>query len=85
MAQYPKIESIGSMGSIIVAILEVQVWPVGYRPLPGATSPGATPVRADDATWTSKMAKIMDPILPILSVFWDMGPLFWALLEVQVA
>ena len=51
------------------------------------------------------MAKIMDPILPILSMlgywaiilgffggtlghyfglFWDIGPLFWALLEVQV-
>ena len=30
------------------------------------------------------MAKIMDPLLPILSLFWDIGPLFWALLEVQV-
>ena len=28
------------------------------------------------------MAKIMDPVLPILSLFWDIGPLFWALLEV---
>ena len=34
-------------------------------------------------TWTSQMAKIMDPILPTLSVFWDSGPWFWALLEVQ--
>ena len=33
-------------------------------------------------TWTSKMAKTMDPILPIL--FWDIVPLCWALLEVQV-
>ena len=29
------------------------------------------------------MAKIMDPILPILSIR-NIGPLFWALLEVQV-
>ena len=32
MAQYPKIESMGSMGSILLAILEVQIVPcwVGY-------------------------------------------------------
>ena len=35
-------------------------------------------------TGTSKIAKIVDPILPIYSLFWDIGPLFWALLEVQV-
>ena len=28
------------------------------------------------------MAKIMDPIL-LYSLFWDIGPLFWAPLEVQ--
>ena len=30
------------------------------------------------------MAKIMDPVLPIYSLFGDIGPLFWALFEVQV-
>ena len=30
--------------------------------------------------WTSKMAKIMG----LYSLFWDIGPLFLALLEVQV-
>ena len=30
------------------------------------------------------MANIMDPILLVYSLFWDIGPLFWALLEVQV-
>ena len=30
------------------------------------------------------MAKIMDPILPIPSLFWDIGPFFWALLQAQV-
>ena len=36
MAQYPKIESIGSIGSIILAILEVQVNPLDrlLRPRP---------------------------------------------------
>ena len=35
------------------------------------------------STWTSKMPNIMDPILPVF-FFWDIGPLFGALLEVQV-
>ena len=30
------------------------------------------------------MAKIMDLILPILSILVDIVPLFWALLEVKV-
>ena len=31
------------------------------------------------------MAKIMNPLYCLYSLFWDVGPLFWALLEVQVA
>ena len=31
MAQYPKIESTGSIRSIILAILEVQVYPIYFR------------------------------------------------------
>ena len=34
--------------------------------------------------WTSKMAKIMDPKLPILYFLEYWGALFWAFLEVQV-
>ena len=30
------------------------------------------------------MAKIMNPMLPIYSLFWDIGPLFGVFLEVQV-
>ena len=30
MAQYPKIESTGSIGSIMLAILEVQVWALTF-------------------------------------------------------
>ena len=34
--------------------------------------------------WTSKLAKIMDPVYCPYSLFWDIGPLFWAQMEVQV-
>ena len=48
MAQYPKIESIGSMGSIIWAILEVQVSPMSRKLLdllePRSTSAADTGV-----------------------------------------
>ena len=36
-------------------------------------------------SWTLKIAKRMDPILPLVSVLRYWWPLCWALLEVQVA
>ena len=105
MAQYPKIESIGSIGSIILAILEVQVvrvrgflhYYLSYRRHGADRSAGphflavvdelCGPRRGSNElhprslgpppgpAWTSKMAKIMDPILAILSI---LG--YWAII-----
>ena len=45
MAQYPKIETIGSIGSIILAILEVQVF-IEWASLPSLAHGGSSPACA---------------------------------------
>ena len=45
---------------------------LGYLEAAFTNNPGSP------TTWTSNMPNTMNPILPVLSLFRDIGPLFWA-------
>ena len=73
MAQYPKIESTGSIGSIILAILEVQVggrWTInafkGYFVLKASLVPRRPSEVAAKLRPREKAARLVEPIRILL-------------------
>ena len=88
--QKPEIESMGTL-SITPEELDAPRSPPGLQPwvmkrfstgsIAFALWPDAGPYRP--LPGPPKLPETMDSILPILSI-WDIGPFFWAHLEVQV-